>query len=225
VPRAILALFLLPALAAPPAAQGAGPARWETPLPGIRVVRGFSFDRRAPYAPGQSRVARLEARPGRVVASPCAGRVLFAGGLPSGDGVSVRCGRLVATLTGLASVAIARGRGVSAGQPLGRTGAAGRFGLGARVAGRRDGYLDPLSLIGPGRRRPLLAPAPLPRRTVAPRRRRLPAGGRHEAGAAVLLGAAWLGLGLAGSAIGIGIALRGPRRTGAPAVRARPAGR
>lgn len=222
---ATITLLLLAAMAVPGPARAAGPEAWQAPVAGFGVERGFSYDRRAPFQAGRRRVAYLEAPPGREVRSPCAGTVLFAGAVPAGRAVTVGCGRLVATLTGLGSLATARGRPVAGGQPVGRVAANGRFRLGARVAGRRFAYLDPLPLIGRRRPVPVLAPARPPARPLVPTARpESRERGRFPA-AAVLLAAAWLGLGLAGSAIGIGIALRRPRRDPAPGARARPAGR
>lgn len=225
LPSAVAVLVLALAGPTPAAVAGRAAPPWQAPLAGATVARPFSYDRHHPFEPGRRRVAYLAAPPGRPVRSPCEGRVLFAGSLPAGRGASIGCGRLVATLTGLGAVSAGRGRPVAAGQPVGRVASSGRFGLGARVAGDRFGYLDPLGLIGRERRAPLLAPARRPGRPLAPRRRVAPRPAGAGTVAAVLLAAAWLGLGVAGSAIGIGIALRGPRRAGAPAVRARPAGR
>lgn len=213
-------------LHAPPGAAAARTPSWQPPFERARVASPFAFHRSLPYEAGQRRVAALAGRPGETVRAPCPGRVTFAGPLPRGRGLTIRCGRLAATLTGLAAVPVRRGTSVVAGQPVGRLGSAGLVRLGARVAGSRHGYLDPLALLGAGPRpRSPLAPAargrrpPVPStRHVAPRAGSLPV-------AAILMGAAWLGLGLAGSAMGIGIALRRPSAAGAPAVRARHAGR
>jgi len=60
---------------------------------------------------------------------------------------------------------------VAAGQALGALGAAGRLRLGARRAGRRFGYLDPLTLLRTARAPPPLAVPVrrLPRPPRAPR--------------------------------------------------------
>lgn len=228
MPAPILLLALLAALPGPPVAHGAPGVRegaWRLPLAGPSVAGHFSFDRRRPFGPGQRRVVALAGRPGEAARAPCAGTVSFAGSLPGGRGVSVRCGRLSATLTGLASVAPRRGEAVAAGQPLGRTGRDGRLFLGARVWNRPHGYLDPLALLGPRSGPAPLAPALRPGRPLRPRPRTLrPPRGAFPY-AVVLLAAAWLGLGVAGTAVGLGIALRraGPARR--PVRQPRPAGR
>jgi hypothetical protein len=66
----------------------------------------------------------------------------------SGRGVSIRCGRLVATELGLSATTVRRGGAVTAGARVGTLGPAGRLRLGARVATDRHGYLDPLALMG-----------------------------------------------------------------------------
>ncbi|MBU3675255.1 MAG: M23 family metallopeptidase [Solirubrobacteraceae bacterium] len=223
------AATLLVAAAILPASPGAAAARkpsWQPPLERARVASPFAFDRALPYEAGQRRVARLAGAPGETVRAPCPGRVTFAGPLPRGRGLTIRCGRLAATLTGLGAVSARRGTAVVAGQPVGRLGSRGVVRLGARVAGSRHGYLDPLALLGSGSR-PRAPLAPAARRGRPPRPRARHAGPRTGSlpGAAILMGAAWLGLGLAGSALGIGIALRRPSAAGAPAVRARHAGR
>jgi murein DD-endopeptidase MepM/ murein hydrolase activator NlpD len=228
VPATILLLAALAALSGPPVAHGAsgeGEGAWRLPLAGPSVAGHFSFDRRRPFAPGQRRVVALAGRPGEPARAPCPGTVSFAGGLPGGRGVSVRCGRLSATLTGLATVAARRGDAVAAGQPVGRLGRDGRLFLGARLRNRPHGYLDPLSLLAPVSGPAPLAPALRPGRPLRPRSRPAPVPRSDFPLAAVLLGAAWLGLGIAGTAVGIGIALGAGGLVRRPAGRARPAGR
>ena len=101
----------------------------------------------------------------------CAGPVTFAGPLPRrGLAVSVRCGALVATHLGLGRLAVRAGSRVVAGAPLGALGASGRLRLGARRAGDRRGYLDPLTLLGDEAPvAPRLGPAPRARRLRPPR--------------------------------------------------------
>jgi hypothetical protein len=94
------------------------------------------------------------------VRAACGGRVTFAGRLP-GDhraGVTVRCGPLAATHLGLAGLLVRGGAVVVPGAPLG-TAASRMVRLGARRAGERHGYLDPLTLLAAGAsRRPVLVP-------------------------------------------------------------------
>ena len=147
---------------------------WRPPVTG-EVVAGFSYSTARPFAAGQRRGIDLAAPPGSVVGAACAGRVSFAGRLPSGArGVSVRCGGLTATHLGLARVAVRRGATVRAGAVLGTAGRGGRVRLGARVTARRFGYVDPLALLGAERPGPPAAPlgrAPARPPAVAPGRR------------------------------------------------------
>jgi Peptidase family M23 len=152
-------------------------------LPGGAVAGSFAFDRAAPYERGRRRGIDLRARPGARVLAVCSGVVTHAGRVPRwGRGVTLRCGGdgLVATELGLASVAVARDGWVVAGAAVGRLAARGVLRLGARVAGRRHGYVDPAALLGGregdgGPMGPAVAPPPrvaarLPRATAtAPR--------------------------------------------------------
>lgn len=213
-----ISLLALPALA-----EG---SKWRSPVESPSVVGRFSFDGQRPYRAGQRRVAGLVGRPGEAVRAPCSGVVTFAGPLPRGSGVTIRCGHLAATLTGIAAASARRGAAVTAGEAVGRLGETGTVRLGARRAGRRHGYVDPLELIGEGSGGP--APlAPPARRTRPPRapERQPVARDRKTVGPTVVMAAAWLGLGIAGSALGIGVALKRPSVARVPAARARPAGR
>ena len=223
--RAPLAAFLAFAALVVPAPAAGAAERWVAPLDRPSLARPFAFDRLRPYEPGQRRVAELAGRPRERVASPCSGVVSFAGRLPGGAGVTVACGDLLATLTGLASVEARRGPAVAAGEPVGRAPASGRVRLGARRPAGRHRYLDPMTLIGGGRPPAPLAPAARPGHGPRPTRR-VPGDHRVLAGPAILLGLAWLGLGLASSAVGLGLALRRPAlRARTRARAARPAGR
>ncbi len=145
----------------------------------------------------------------------CSGVVSFAGLLPDGrHGVTIRCGRLAATELGLLRSEVARGESVLVGQRLGALGPGRLLSIGARRSDDRDGYSDPLSLLAaPPRSLPILPLAPRGRQAPPPpaAARRAPsrAAGAAESASPWLLGAAWLGLGVSGAAIGAGIALRG----------------
>lgn len=227
---ALLIVLLAPlwAVAAAPAPAAAAPltgGAWRMPLESPSVATDFAFDQRRPFEPGQRRVVALAGSPGEAVRAPCPGPVTFAGALPGGGGVSVRCGRLSATLTGLGSVSARRGDVLAGGQPVGRLGPGGRLFLGARLRARRHGYLDPLSLVAPVSGPAPLAPVLGSGRPVRPRPRPERPPGASFPLAAVLLAGAWLGLGIAGSAVGLGIALRGAGPARRPARQPRPAGR
>jgi Peptidase family M23 len=166
----VLGSLVVMALVMPRGAAGA--AGWQWPLRGP-VVGAFRVSRAAPFARGQRRGIDLSARPGAAVRAACPGRVTFGGPLPRrGLAVSVRCGALVATYLGLGRLAVRAGSRVARGDALGTLGASGRLRLGARRAGDRRGYLDPLLLLAadpPPFRLPPTRPAPR-----AARRHRLP---------------------------------------------------
>jgi hypothetical protein len=127
----------------------AAAARWRMPLPTAAVVGAFSFDRATPYAAGRRRGVDLRGTPGVRVVAACAGVVTYAGRVPGwGRGVSLRCGGLVATELGLASATVARGTRVWPGAVVGGLASRGLLRLGARRAGDRQGYVDPLALLG-----------------------------------------------------------------------------
>jgi Peptidase family M23 len=160
--------------AAPRAAHLRRPrATWRWPLRG-RVVGAFRLTPHAPFARGQRRGIDVAAAQGTAVRAACPGRVTFAGRLPHDDfAVTVRCGALVATYLRLGRLAVRRGARVAVGRRIGTLDSAGRLRLGARRAGDRRGYVDPLTLLrdpaptapptlgpGPRARRPRPAPAP-----------------------------------------------------------------
>ena len=187
--------------------------RWLPPLRDAGVAREFDFDPGAPFARGTLRGVRLQTEPGALVRAPCSGRVTFAGRHPRlGNAITLRCGRLVATTLGLERTRVRRGAAIPVGIPIGTLGRPGLLHLGARVATRRFGYLDPLTLIGDAAGPPLLAPPP--RRTTS-RRWSAPSGSpqtapdRRPAPAPPL---AWLGAALAGIGAGLGSTLRTRRR-------------
>jgi murein DD-endopeptidase MepM/ murein hydrolase activator NlpD len=198
--------------------------RWRRPMAGAAVVRAFSFDPAAPYVRGRRRGIDLRARPGSPVLAACAGTVAHAGRVPGwGPGVTLRCGALVATELGLADgLRVRRGARVRAGAPVGRLGASGVLRLGARRAGARQGYLDPLPLLDDGAPAPVAPPAvarPPARAPRQPRRPgptaarrapvRIPAGDRARAH---LPWPIWAGLGLLAAGAGGGTVAR--RRRG-----------
>ncbi|HWH95131.1 MAG TPA: M23 family metallopeptidase, partial [Baekduia sp.] len=159
MPRNVLALIVVMVVAA---LDGAGPAsaaaageHWRRPLPRGAVVGSFTFERAAPYARGRRRGIDVAGRPGAPVLAVCAGIVTHAGRVPGfGRGVSLRCGRLVATELGLRATAVTRGARVMPGATVGHLADAGVLRLGARIANRPHGYVDPLGLIeeaAPGR--------------------------------------------------------------------------
>jgi Peptidase family M23 len=154
--------------AAPHAAPGpaAVHAAWRWPLRGA-VVGRFRLTPNAPFARGQRRGIDVAAASGTPVHAACGGRVSFAGALPhQGFAVTVRCGALVATYLHLGRLAVRRGARASTGQRLGTLGPSGSLRLGARRAGDRRGYVDPLALLRDPRPTvpPTLGPAPHPRR-------------------------------------------------------------
>lgn len=195
--------------------------RWRPPLGEPRVVREFDFDAAAPFARGAIRGARLAAPPGALVRAPCAGRVSYAGRHPRlGYGVSLRCGRLVATELGLEHPLVRKDAIVAAGTPVGRLDARGLLHLGARRAAHRFGYLDPLKLIARAGPPPMLAPARRVRAPRGPSRPSPPPPAPMRRGAPAL---AWLGVALAGAGAGLGTTLRARRRRTGPRTRHVPA--
>ncbi|MDX6700986.1 MAG: Peptidase family [Baekduia sp.] len=220
-------IVVLASLFAFPATVWGAPDRWQRPVADATVARTFSFDPAAPYVGGARRGIDLAGRPGAPVVAACTGTVSYAGRVPRWErGVSVRCGRLVATELGLGAVGVRRGAAVAAGTVLGRLGARGVLRLGARRAGVRHGYIDPLTLMAgageppaPVAAPPAVAPRAPSRPRVAPALRtpadvpRALPGGRADRR---VPWAAWAGLGLlAAGAGGGGVARR--RRRGRPA--------
>jgi hypothetical protein len=198
VPRPLAAAIALVACAAALLSAAAAAASWRAPVDG-RVLHGFAYSPQAPFARGARRGVDLAARPGDPVVAPCSGRIAFAGRVPRfGPALSIRCGRLVATLL---RVRATRRGAVARGAQVGR--AAGTVRLGARWAARRVGDVGPLALLGS--ERPGGAPigaAPMPPR---PRARTAPPAVRAPAAAPAAPGlpwTAWAGLGLLGSLLG-----------------------
>jgi Peptidase family M23 len=237
VSRLLLVVVLGAALTVLDVGAAVAAPRWQMPLAKAAVVGAFSFERAAPYARGRRRGVDLRGVPGARVVAVCAGVVTYAGRVPGwGRGVSLRCGRLVATELGLASASVARGARLRPGATVGRLGRSGLLRLGARWSGLRQGYVDPLGLLGDGERSAPPAVAPRGGPTVRPRSRVAPpeapgAGPRavtavgpvatpHPTAVGALRGAAlpwpaWAGLALlAASAGGGGAARRHRRRRG-----------
>jgi hypothetical protein len=219
VPVAIALCLLLSA----PARAGER-KRWSWPVRGP-VLSGFRYGA-DPFARGQRRGIRIGAPVGAEVRAACPGRVRFAGFAGSSGGtVSVACGRLLATYLHLGAIAVRAGERVWQGQRLGTVGRSGRprlpdshLAFGARIAGGRWAYVDPLALLErPGRdpppelvpagrrpKLPRLGPAPrapaVPARTPRPLGRPAPRPAGESSGS--LPPAAWLGLAaLAGALI------------------------
>ena len=200
--RLALVSLLAVAVAVVDAAPAAARQRWRPPLPDGTLSAAFTFDRAAPYRRGARRGIDLRGAPyGRVVAA-CAGVVTHAGRVPGwGRGVSLRCGGLVATELGLASVSVVRGARLWPGATVGRLGSGGRLRLGARQVGVRHGYVDPLGLLSRGERS--APPGVIPRGgpPVAPRPHATPPAVTPSR-AAALPWLAWAGLALLATGVG-----------------------
>src|SRR4051812_17929018 len=165
-----LALALLLVLVLPRAAVAAASGRWRWPVDARTLAGRFAYSPHRPFAVAQRRGIDIAVAPGAAVRSACSGRVSFAGPVPGGRGlgVSVRCGALVATHLGLASLAVRRGTRIAVGTRIGVVGAGGRLRLGARLRRSRFGYVDPLALLHDD------GPAAAPQLGRAPRGPRLP---------------------------------------------------
>jgi hypothetical protein len=211
----LLSIAVLLAAAAP-----AG-AAWTLPADGP-VVGRFHVGA-DPFAAGQRRGVDLSVAAGARVVAPCAGRIAFAGVVPRfGAAVSVRCGRLTATVLGLSRLAVRAGAAVARGSLVGLA-RGGRLRLGARVTAKRFGYRDPLALIGDDApaRAPLVGPRPVGRRMAppaAPRARFVARPAPQHTGSPVL---AWVGLALLACALPGGAIAWRVRRSRGPLARAR----
>jgi hypothetical protein len=227
--RLVLVVLLGASLFALDVGAAAAAQRWRMPLTSGTVVGAFSFERAAPYARGQRRGIDLRGVPGARVVAACAGVVAYAGRVPGwGRGVSLRCGGLVATELGLASALVARGARLWPGATVGRLGRSGLLRLGARRAGRRQGYVDPLNLLGRDKRFAPPAVAPRSGPAAGPSSRATPpialVASRRTVAAeiahatvsaaphtAALSWPAWAGLALLVAGVGGGGAVRWPR--------------
>jgi hypothetical protein len=221
LPLALTAVVLW--LATPPAA--AATPRWHWPLRGELTGR-FRLTPASPYAAGQRRGVDIAAAPGTPVGSACPGTVTYAGPVPrAGLGVTVRCGRLAATHLGLGTVAVRAGSRLAPGTRLGTLGRDGRLRLGARVAARRFGYVDPLGLLASD-------PVPRPPLGWAPRARPVPPPPLHApsrrpappAAPPAIPPLAWVGAGLLAAGLPLGALTRRTtrRRRAAAATRGGP---
>ncbi|HEU4656998.1 MAG TPA: M23 family metallopeptidase [Capillimicrobium sp.] len=213
----------------PLAAPGRAGAPWRAPVPGPVLARFATGP--DPFAAGQRRGIDLRARPGERAVAPCAGTVTFAGPLPRrGDGVSIACGALTATILGLAAPTVDAGTAVAAGDQVG-TAAGSRIRLGARRSAQRFGYVDPERLLGASaagrplagpaaRRGPGRGPSAAPVRIPAAAPRWSPRPVPPRAGVPLT---AWIGLALLAVAVPVGaLAARRPARARAAAAVARP---
>jgi hypothetical protein len=226
----LLAIVLAVVNAAPVAAL----QPWRPPLLDGALSAAFTFDRAAPYVRGARRGIDLRGVPGARVGAACAGVVTYAGRVPRwGRGVSLRCGGFVATELGLGSVSVGPGTRLWPGATVGRLAPRGLLRLGARRVGLRQGYVDPLGLLGRDDRSapPMVAPRGAP--AIRPRLRATPpvapgvsrrvvtavgpAATPHPAAVVAPRGAAlswpaWAGLALLVVGVGGGGAVRWPRR-------------
>ena len=136
------------ALLAPPSGFA-----WTWPASG-EVIRGFDYGGGAYTASGH-RGIDIAGPVGSDVLAPAAGRVTFAGSLPSnGRTVSIRTADgWAVTLTQLGSVIVSVGDGVAEGETVGTIAAQGEpaavphVQLGTRRADDPRGYVDPLTLL------------------------------------------------------------------------------
>ena len=145
------------ALLLPPASASAT-ARWSWPVPGPhRVVRAFAAPA-SPWGAGH-RGIDVAAPVGTIVTAPADGTVVWAGRIADRGVVSLDHGGGVLSSFEPVTPAVARGRPVHRGDPIGRvaTGGAHPAGL-LHIGARRDGaYVSPLLFLG-GLQRAVLLP-------------------------------------------------------------------
>jgi hypothetical protein len=151
LPRLALALIVF--LAWTPVAHA-----WSWPVQGP-VLEPFSYDETHPYASGQHRGIDIGAdEAGETVVAPAAGRVSFAGTVPtSGKAVTIATADgYSVTLTHLGSILVAKGADIAERDAVGTIGPSGTaevngpyVHLGIRLAPDPNGYVDPLGLLPP----------------------------------------------------------------------------
>jgi hypothetical protein len=152
---AVLVLWVLALLLAPPGALAAGDWTWPVDGEVLTQYRNGAD----PYAAGQHRGIDIAAAEGEAVRAAAGGVVTFAGGVgTSGLTVSVRTddGRFDTSYLHLGSVDVAEGEVVLPGTELGTVGTSGARSVdaphvhfGVRDAGERHAYTDPLALLAP----------------------------------------------------------------------------
>jgi murein DD-endopeptidase MepM/ murein hydrolase activator NlpD len=176
IARAVLSAMLAMVVAAVPATGPASAAgTWTWPVRGP-VVRGFDPPA-SPYGAGH-RGIDIAAPAGTPVVAPAAGVVSFAGRVAGQLFVSLDHGAgLVSTASYLGATLVDEGDPVTAGQPIGSTGA-GHAGaalehlhFGVRLGGIYVDpldYLSPASLVGILWLAPILSAAPVIARSIGP---------------------------------------------------------
>ncbi len=156
-------LVVLAVVAAPPSALA-----WTWPADGP-VLRGFDFGGPEYREHGHTGID-VGGDHGAAVRAPAAGRVSFAGWLPTnGRTVTIRSpDGYAVTLLHLGSVVVSADDGVAEGEPVGTIGPSGDpesevpyVHLGIRRADDPKGYVDPLTLL-PERPAPVVAAPPSP---------------------------------------------------------------
>src|SRR5918992_2511658 len=169
--RLATAVFVL-VLLAPPGAKA-----WTWPAKG-EVLRPFDYGG-GEYTSSGHRGIDVGGAVDSAVLVPAAGRVSFAGSLPSnGKTISIRTADgWAVTLTHLGSIVVSVGDGVAEGEPVGTIGPSGdaetrepHVQLGIGGADDPRGYVDPLTLLPPRESTPAPAasPAPAPEPVVQP---------------------------------------------------------
>src|SRR5829696_9826200 len=147
----------------------AGANAWTWPVDGP-VLRGFDFGGEQYREHGHTGID-VGGAAGAPVAAPAAGRVSFAGWLPThGRTITLRTDDgFAVTLLHLGSIVVNAGDGVAEGEAVGTIGPSGDaeldepyVHLGIRHADDPKGYVDPLSLLPPRQQpaTPVATPAP-----------------------------------------------------------------